>query len=173
MLESNNQQNHESTARTFQTEEDSVMLTLPSEIPPSHSCKLSYLCILVILQIMSCVLQVGAFSTLAVIRGKSGSGIFEGTWFVAFAIVTLIAMNAGAFVLCFRRKKYVCLFALCELASFILFAFEVYTLITSGEAKKLTKGSLRNVTITSSAMILSRFLLFIVQSLIIIFRLKY
>jgi len=38
-------------------------------------------------------------------------------------------MNAGAFVLCFRRKKYVCLFFLCEIASLVLFAAQIYIIL--------------------------------------------
>lgn len=110
---------------------------------------------------------------LAVIRSVSGKGVFSEAWFVAFAIVTLVAMNAGAFVLCFRRRKYVCLFTLCELASFVLFAHQIYELMDSDARNEIQKGSLKHVVLVCSILLLSRLFFFICQSLIIVFRLKY
>ena len=66
---------------------------------------------------------------MIIIRIKSELELFNDPWFVSFAIVTLIAMNAGAFLLCFRRKKYICVFVLCELVSLVLFFSQVYLIV--------------------------------------------
>lgn len=60
--------------------------------------------------------------------------LFEDIYFVIYGVITLIGMNAGAFILCFRRKKFVFLFVLCEVAAFVIFSFQIYTMI---EQKKL------------------------------------
>jgi len=108
---------------------------------------------------------------LVILRRESDLKLFSDAWFVSFAITILVAMNAGAFVLCFRRKKFICLFILCELASLILFFHQVYILVD--EAPLIIKGSYRTVALVCIGMQLGRVLLFIIELLIIVFRLKY
>ena len=83
----------------------------------------SYFCALVVFQVTAALLQCASFGLLTFVRAESNLILFQDVWFVAYAIVTLVAINAGSFVLCFRRRKYVCLFFCCELASLVLFSY--------------------------------------------------
>jgi len=80
----------------------------------------SYFNTLVALQILGSLIQIAALCVLGIIRMEmdlAGNALF-----VAFTIVTLVTINCGSIVLCFRRKKYVCLFTLFELAYMVLYA---------------------------------------------------
>ena len=66
---------------------------------------------------------------LGFIRVDRDMEILEDFWYIAFSIVTLVTINCGCMVLCFRRKKYVCIFALSELLHLILYAGQMYIFI--------------------------------------------
>ena len=72
-------------------------------------------------------------TTLALVfltrQGTSSLPLDRDFVFLAFALVTLVAINCGAMVLCFRRKKYICLASLAEMGHLILFAFLVFRII--------------------------------------------
>lgn len=136
----------------------------------------SYFCTLVVFQVISCLMQLAAFGLLTYIRIESDLELFKNVWYLSFAITTLVGMNAGSFVLCFRRKKYVCLSFLCELASLVLFAIQIYLFIEEGTLVKNVekkKADLRILVFISSGLVLGRLLLFIFQIFFILFRLKY
>ena len=94
----------------------------------------SFFCLLIVLQAMCVGLQIATFGLISIIRIETEMELFEDIYFVCYGVITLIGMNAGAFVLCFRRKKFVFLFVLCELAAFVLFSYQVYIMV---EQKKL------------------------------------
>lgn len=68
---------------------------------------------------------------LGFIRVDKELELLSDFWFIAFAIVTVVTINCGGMVLCFRRKKYVCLFALCELLHLILYAAQMYIFVVN------------------------------------------
>ena len=100
-------------------------------------------------------------------------------WFIAFAVVTFIGINIGAMVLCFRRKKYVCLSSVFELAFLVLFAAQlyffadpVYHRISKQSESQADYSSMKIHVFACIGLVLGRVCLFIGQILIIFFRLK-
>ena len=69
-----------------------------------------------------------------------------------------------------------CLFFLCELASLVVFSIQIYLLVDEGsllEDAATAKADLRIFALICSALVLVRTLFFILQMLLIFFRLKY
>ena len=83
--------------------------------------------------------QVAAVVLLGCIRLEKNEDLGD-LWFVAFAAVTLVTINFGGMVLCFRRKKYVCLFATCELIYLVLFSIQMYQFVTHQDYRVKKEG---------------------------------
>ena len=66
--------------------------------------------------------------------------MFGDAWIICFTVAVFLAINSGGFLLCFRAKKYICLFVVGELASLILFSIQFYMLIDQGDQEKVNGG---------------------------------
>ena len=124
-----------------------------------------------------------ALGLLVAIRGMSQQGLLSDIEFVTFFFVTLATINFGAMVLCFRRKKFVLLFFVCEIVYLVLFAAQIFLFVYKAGhrsepvdepvAYAVTNGSLRLHTLFCILLVMIRSFVFIIQALIIFFRLKY
>ena len=122
------------------------------------------------------------------IRYETDSQFFKDSYWIAFAVLTLLGINFGAMVLCFRRKKFVYLMFLTEIAYLILFSIQIYEMIgkelpesdiTDSDRMQdtvyytVTHGQLKIHFLISVGLVLFRIVMYIAQILIICFRLKY
>ena len=88
-------------------------------------------------------MSLGALGLLMYLRIKSDLGVFSDAWIISFTVAVFLSVNAGSFILCFRAKKYVCLFVLGELASIVLFSIQFYLLIDTGAEQKQSSETTR------------------------------
>lgn len=70
---------------------------------------------------------------LAYIRMEEELDLFSDYLFSAFSVVTLVSINCGGLLLCFRRKRYFCAFFLLEIGLLILFFCQIFILVDSSK----------------------------------------